>query len=230
VADALDRARDGRAPRPMAWWGWGSPEADRHLPEHALNFLREQLGITGDARPVAALEDVRVPAPGLSDDAAAKLGAVRTDHAARVEHAAGKGYPDLVRLRAGDGSGAPDAVLEPGSEEEVRGALQACAEADLAVVPFGGGTSVVGGVEPLRGEHAGVVALDLGAVPPLAGQAEMLDQRQHRERDAPELPDVQRAEEREAARGEPLGAEEHTDSEGHEERRHQSITVPWLIV
>ncbi len=162
MADALDRARDGRPAPPMAWWGWGSPEAERELPEPALGFLREQLGITGEGRPAVTLEAVQVPVSGLSDDAAAKLGAARTDHAARVEHAAGKGYPDLIRLRSGDGSSAPDAVLEPGSEEEVRGALQACAEADLAVVPFGGGTSVVGGVEPLRGEHAGVVALDLG--------------------------------------------------------------------
>jgi alkyldihydroxyacetonephosphate synthase len=146
----------------MAFWGWGRPEAERHLPDHALGFLREHLGVSGQGRPAVALEDVRVPESSLSDDAVAKLGAARTDHAARVEHAAGKGYPDLIRMRAGDGSGAPDAVLEPGSEEEVRGALQACAEADLAVVPFGGGTSVVGGVEPLRGEHAGVVALDLG--------------------------------------------------------------------
>jgi alkyldihydroxyacetonephosphate synthase len=162
VAEALDRARDGRAPKPMAFWGWGSPEAERHLPGHALGFLRDHLGVSGEGRKAVAIDEVRIPESRLSDDAVAKLGVARTDHAARVEHATGKGYPDLIRMRAGDGSGAPDAVLEPGSEEEVRGALQACAEADLAVVPFGGGTSVVGGVEPLRGEHAGVVALDLG--------------------------------------------------------------------
>ncbi len=39
--------------------------------------------------------------------------------------------------------------------------LELCARASLAVVPFGGGTSVVGGVAPLRGEHGGVVALDM---------------------------------------------------------------------
>ena len=50
----------------------------------------------------------------------------------------------------------------PGSAEEIAAVLAACAAADVAVVPFGGGTSVVGGVEPLRGAHTAVVALDLG--------------------------------------------------------------------
>jgi alkyldihydroxyacetonephosphate synthase len=85
---------------------------------------------------------------------------VREDHAERVAHAAGRGYPDLVRLRAGRPQGAPDAVLYPGSHDQVQALLRACERASLAVVPFGGGTSVVGGVEPLRGSHAGVIALD----------------------------------------------------------------------
>ncbi len=76
-------------------------------------------------------------------------------------HAAGKGYPDLVRLRAGEPEGAPDAVLHPSTHEQVRAVLELCARASVAVVPFGGGTSVVGGVAPLRGEHSGVVSLDM---------------------------------------------------------------------
>ncbi len=77
-------------------------------------------------------------------------------------HAAGKGYPDLVRLRAGEPEGAPDAVLYPAGHDQIRAVLEHCARASLAVVPFGGGTSVVGGVAPLRGEHGAVVALDMG--------------------------------------------------------------------
>ena len=88
-------------------------------------------------------------------------GGLRDDHAARVEHAAGRGYPDLVRLRAGDALGAPDAVAQPGSTDEVRAVLEVCARERVAVVPFGGGTSVVGGVEPVREGFAAVVSLDL---------------------------------------------------------------------
>jgi alkyldihydroxyacetonephosphate synthase len=95
-------------------------------------------------------------------------GWVRDDHAARVSHAVGRSYPDLVRLRSGALDAAPDAVLFPGTAAEVQAALRACARLDLAVVPFGGGTSVVGGVEALRGAHAGVVALDLGRLTGLA--------------------------------------------------------------
>ncbi len=83
-------------------------------------------------------------------------------HPARVVHAAGQSYEDLVRLRAGDGRAAPDAVVAPGSHEEVAAALAVCREEAVAVVPFGGGTSVVGGVEPGRGRFESVISLDLG--------------------------------------------------------------------
>ena len=64
--------------------------------------------------------------------------------ARRVQHSAGKGYADLVRVRSGDASAAPDTVVQPGSADEVEAVLRACADAGVAVVPFGGGTSVVG--------------------------------------------------------------------------------------
>jgi alkyldihydroxyacetonephosphate synthase len=100
---------------------------------------------------------------------------VRDDHEDRVIHAAGKGYPDLVRLRAGEPEGAPDAVVYPREHVQLRALLELCARSSLAVVPFGGGTSVVGGVAPLRGEHDGVLALDMGRMGALLG----LDRESH---------------------------------------------------
>jgi alkyldihydroxyacetonephosphate synthase len=139
------------------------------LPAHALGFLRERHGIEpAPPRPPVALTNVRLPAPqlppALREQARSMLGRAgfRDDHAARVEHAAGRGYPDLVRLRDGRPEGAPDAVLYPTGHDQLRALLDLCAQASVAVVPFGGGTSVVGGVEPLRGEHRAVVSLDLG--------------------------------------------------------------------
>ncbi|HEY7952037.1 MAG TPA: FAD-binding oxidoreductase [Solirubrobacteraceae bacterium] len=118
-----------------------------------------------------ALGAVRLEPSALEEGAAQALrevvgeASVRVDHGERVLHAAGKGYPDLVRLRAGMPEGAPDAVLYPRDRAQVRALLDACARHELAVVPFGGGTSVVGGVAPLRGEHhRAVVALDLSAL------------------------------------------------------------------
>jgi alkyldihydroxyacetonephosphate synthase len=151
----------------MRWWGWGDPEHPPVLPAHALDFLRETVGLASSPRPPAALERVRIAPPRLDDARLDALRAVvggewvRDDHAERVLHAAGKGYPDLVRMRAGEPSGTPDAVVRPAGHEQLLAVLEACSERSIAVVPFGGGTSVVGGVSPLAGEHAGVIALDL---------------------------------------------------------------------
>jgi alkyldihydroxyacetonephosphate synthase len=152
----------------MRWWGWGDPGGGAaELGPHALRFLREHVGVAPRPRPPVALAAVRLDPPALPAGALQELRellgerGVRDDHAERVAHAAGKGYPDLVRLRAGEPAGAPDAVLYPSRSEQLRAILDLCARRSLAVVPFGGGTSVVGGVEPLRGDHAAVLALDL---------------------------------------------------------------------
>jgi alkyldihydroxyacetonephosphate synthase len=151
----------------MRWWGWGDPDHPSALPANALGFLREHVGIASRPSPPVALGRVQLDPPRTSDALLAQLreilGAdgVADTHRARVLHAAGKGYPDLVRMRAGEPEGAPDAVLYPTGHEQVRAVLALCARSSLAVVPFGGGTSVVGGVAPLRGEHGAVVALDM---------------------------------------------------------------------
>jgi alkyldihydroxyacetonephosphate synthase len=168
--------------RDMRWWGWGDPAHRSAPPAHALAWLEGALGPLGDAPsgPVS-LEEVRLGEPALPaalrDRLVAAVGAdaVRDDREARVLHAAGKSYPDLVRQRAGDCEGAPDAVVLPAAHDEVRAVLEACAEAGAAVVPFGGGTSVVGGVEPLRGPFGAVVSLDLRRLDALEG----LDERSH---------------------------------------------------
>ena len=153
----------------MRWWGWGEDGHEVAMPEAATALLREEVGADpgiARRRPVA-LEEVRLPAPRLADAARERLAAavgaehVRDDREARVSHAAGRSYPDLVRLRSGDGSSAPDAVLLPGSAEQVRAVLVACAEQRVAVVPFGGGTSVVGGVEPVSDGFGAAVSIDL---------------------------------------------------------------------
>jgi alkyldihydroxyacetonephosphate synthase len=152
----------------MRWWGWGEDERAPGLPEGAEELLAEQFGVQGGriSTPVA-LEDVVLPEPALHELALQRLQVavgeehVLDDREARVRHAAGRSYPDLVRLRAGDASGAPDAVVLPGTKEQVAAVLEICAELGVAVIPFGGGTSVVGGVEPLRGELDSAITLDL---------------------------------------------------------------------
>jgi alkyldihydroxyacetonephosphate synthase len=151
----------------MRWWGWGDPQRPPGLNEHTLALLRETVGVASTPRPPVALQAVKLPQTRLPERAKTALeeiagqDGVRYDHSERVTHAAGKGYVDLVRMRAGEPQGAPDAVVLPDGHEQLRAVLEVCAKNGLAVVPFGGGTSVVGGVEPLRGEHEAVIALDM---------------------------------------------------------------------
>ena len=152
----------------MRWWGWGEDGHDPGVPPAAEALMRDELGADPSLRrPPAGLDELELLAPRLTRAAQAALTAVagpdalRVDRDARVAHAAGRSYADLVRLRAGELSGAPDAVLTPESASQIPAVLSACAEHDVAVVPFGGGTSVVGGVEPLRDSHEAVLTLDL---------------------------------------------------------------------
>lgn len=151
----------------MRWWGWGVDASAGELPPQAESLFRGELGI--DARPVGRvdLEEVRLPDPALPGGVRAEIEravgseGVRDDRLARVAHALGRSYTDLLRLRAGDASSAPDLVVFPGSHDDVGAVLAICASAGVAVVPFGGGTSVVGGVEPLREGFPGAISLDL---------------------------------------------------------------------
>jgi alkyldihydroxyacetonephosphate synthase len=152
--------------REQVFWGWGEPGAGPTLPEHAGALLREELGVSGEvvSSPVE-LEDVVLAPPQLPSGLREILegfGEVRDDRLARVLRCRGKSYLDLLAQRAGDCSSAPDAVVAPGDAAGVAGVLRACAEAGVAVVPFGGGTSVVGGLAGERGEFESLISLDLG--------------------------------------------------------------------
>jgi alkyldihydroxyacetonephosphate synthase len=154
--------------REQVFWGWGEPGAGPSLPEHADAFLRDAVGIPGGVveRPVA-LEDVRLREPALPDSLRERLAAVaelRDDREIRVLRCRGKSYLDLLAQRAGECEAAPDAVLRPTSHAQVRALLRLCAEAGVGVVPFGGGTSVVGGLEAGRDRFEAVISLDLGGL------------------------------------------------------------------
>jgi alkyldihydroxyacetonephosphate synthase len=152
---------------PMVWHGWGDATRRSGLSPSARAALTDALGPLDPPIPPVALDQVRVGPSRLAPAARAALvqvtgpDGVRDDHRTRVEHAGGRSYPDLVRRRQGDAVAAPDAVVLPRSRAEVDGLLAACGAHRVALVPFGGGTSVVGGVEPERGGFDAVVAIDL---------------------------------------------------------------------
>ncbi|WP_406865561.1 FAD-binding oxidoreductase [Streptomyces sp. HUAS MG47] len=150
----------------MLWSGWGDPAKAAPLPDAVTGLLRDLLGVTPRETGPATLDDIQVPAPALTAEAREALRAAlaaedgfRDDAESRIRHTRGKSTPDLLRIRAGEVEDLPAAVLLPGSHDEVLAVLRACAVHGLSAVPFGGGTSVVGGLRPETKRP--FVALDL---------------------------------------------------------------------
>lgn len=145
---------------------WGDPAKAHPLPDSARALVEMFVGTLED-HPAVAIEDVVLPSIALSDALVEGLrgivGAehVSTDDGARIRRTRGKSTPDLLKMRAGDASDAPDVVVRPGGHDDVAAVLAWCAEQRVAVVPFGGGTSVVGGLASQHQGYAGVIALDL---------------------------------------------------------------------
>lgn len=123
--------------------------------------------IPGKAHPVPRRLRPVLTASRLTDEDlaafAAVVGSANTtrDDAERTLHLGGKSTPDLLRRRLDDPQSAPDGIVSPAGHDEIAAVLAVCDDRGIAIVPFGGGTSVVGGVEPERGAHRAVVALDL---------------------------------------------------------------------
>jgi alkyldihydroxyacetonephosphate synthase len=155
----------------MKWWGWGEEHISfTHTDKPDLApFVREHLGVDLDravtAPPSFDALDVtasRCPAR-LRDLLAGAVGAgqVSDDAHARVVHAFGKSLRDLVRVRRNELTRIPDVVVEPGTEGEVEAIVRIAIEADAVLIPFGGGTNIVGSLEAHVAEQRPVISLDL---------------------------------------------------------------------
>ena len=153
--------------RRLKHWGWGY-EDEQPSPQElreAAAFLVERLGFgSRDPEQPVTLEDLTLPAPRL--EVPASLVAIcSADRYQRALHAYGRAYRDVVRAFRGRFDDPPDVVAHPRNEAEVEAVLDWALSAGAAVIPFGGGTSVVGGVEArLPREYAGVVTIDLKAL------------------------------------------------------------------
>ncbi len=157
----------------IRWNGWGAagfknPLASR---EDVWTWLAGELGMPSLlATPARPLDEIEIPVSTLDIDTRARLVAilgedrVRDDKYERAFHALGRSYHDLLRLRAGDLSTAPDVVLYPRGADEVLALLTCADDAQIAIVPYGGGTSVVGGVNATRGHFKSVATLDLSGM------------------------------------------------------------------
>ncbi|HZN79170.1 MAG TPA: FAD-binding oxidoreductase, partial [Mycobacterium sp.] len=152
---------------PMKWNAWGDPAEAKPLSEGIRSLLTQALGIEESATAELEPEQVRLRPSALSpadrEGLASIVGAeyCGSDDRARLLRAGGKSTLDLLRRKDSGVQDAPDAVLLPGGEDEITAILRYCADRNIAIVPFGGGTSVVGGLDPIRGDFKAVVSLDL---------------------------------------------------------------------
>src|SRR6516225_1351217 len=142
-------------------WGYEGDEisdAERHM---VTSRMRERFGGDFEIRKAPSEDAIELHSPRLS--VPANLSAfASSDRRERLLHTYGKSYPDYARQFQGDFRSAPDIVAHVRSEEDIAAVLDFAANANVAVIPFGGGTSVCGGVEPVVGSgFNGTISLDL---------------------------------------------------------------------
>ncbi|MFJ8165893.1 FAD-binding oxidoreductase [Streptomyces sp. NPDC096136] len=148
--------------RTRSWWGWGWTDAHPDDAEcAAMGALLP--GTLARPLPVPAVRDLRIGSPAVEPPASlARL--VSAEPADRAAHSMGKAYRDVVRALRGQPGRIPDLVARPVDEQGVADLLDWAGERAVAVVPYGGGSSVTGGVEYRGDAHRAVLSLDLTAM------------------------------------------------------------------
>jgi alkyldihydroxyacetonephosphate synthase len=151
--------------RKRKFWGWGWEDGgpNEEQARGVAHTLAQRFGVAIDLAPVPRADEIALAAPRVAPPAALAPICSADPHE-RLGHTYGKGFRDIVRALRRDFSPAPDLVAFPHDEAEVAALLDWCAGARIACIPYGGGSSVVGGTEArdLAGRYAGVVSLDLG--------------------------------------------------------------------
>jgi alkyldihydroxyacetonephosphate synthase len=146
------------------WNGWGEESTTYPLPPSAEKYLADILG-PGEPQPDVSLESVlaSVPPSRLQDDHI-----ITTDRLERLRHARGQSLPDWVAMRSGDIVTFPDGVAYPTHDADVRSLLHAARRSGTYLIPYGGGSSVLGHINPLPSRKP-VLCIDMGRI------GEMLD-------------------------------------------------------
>ncbi|WP_339614509.1 FAD-binding oxidoreductase [uncultured Parvibaculum sp.] len=150
----------------LRWNGWGPVAQVDALPDKApqWEWIRETLGLSHLPKtPALHMNEIRLAPTRLTEAQQEKLAAIvgenqlRVDDYERAFHARGKSYHDLLYVRAGKLDMAPDGVVYPRAADEVMSVMKLAQEEDITLVPFGGGSSVVGGVNALAKSLDGAV-------------------------------------------------------------------------
>jgi len=154
------------------WWGWGAEGIEFSFADKPkfAPFVMDVIGVdvTKPAPRVASLSSFDIPASQLTPTLRAALVEgigeenVIDDDEYRVIHAFGRGVRDLVRVRRGQFGRLPDVVVYPGSEDDVVAIVSAATAAGAVVIPYGGGSNIVGALEAVPTETRQVISINMG--------------------------------------------------------------------
>ena len=135
------------------WNGWGNVSINKTVSPHGAKLIKSHIGKTKKLSSVSLQQVLKTVPKSRLPAALTDLNIVATDKEVRLRHARGQSFPDWIAMHGGDFEVFPDGVAFPESTADVEILLTLASEHDLIVIPFGGGTSVVGHINPQKGSR-----------------------------------------------------------------------------
>ena len=135
------------------WNGWGNININKKVSAHGAKLIKSHIGKTKKLNSVSLAQVLKTVPKSRLPAAITELVMVSVDSEDRLRHARGQSFPDWIAMHGGDFEVFPDAVAFPESTADVETLLKLASEHDLIVIPFGGGTSVAGHINPQKGSR-----------------------------------------------------------------------------
>lgn len=135
------------------WNGWGNVNINKKVSSHGAKLIKSHIGKTKKLNSVSLAQVLKTVPKSRLPAAMTKLDTVSIDNEVRLRHARGQSFPDWIAMHGGDFEVFPDGVAHPQSTADVETLLELAHDHDLIVIPFGGGTSVVGHINPQKGSR-----------------------------------------------------------------------------
>ncbi|PCI58548.1 MAG: FAD-binding oxidoreductase [Gammaproteobacteria bacterium] len=143
------------------WNGWGDDSISMALPHSAEMFLQQELGTAKPLTDISLVDaTAKVPATRLTALQQQQFTWLSIDKEQRLRHAKGQSLPDWLAMRSGDIDNFPDAVAFPENRQDIQNLLQWSQQENIELIPYGGGTSVAGHINPEKSERC-IVTVDM---------------------------------------------------------------------
>ncbi|MEK6219833.1 MAG: FAD-binding oxidoreductase [Psychrobacter cryohalolentis] len=135
------------------WNGWGNVSINKKVSPHGAKLIKSHIGKTKKLSSISLQKVLKTVPESRLPAAMIELDTISVDNEVRLRHARGQSFPDWIAMHGGDFGAFPDGVAHPQSTADVETLLKLASEYDLIVIPFGGGTSVAGHINPQKGSR-----------------------------------------------------------------------------